>query len=92
MADKVVEGARLSGQGALEGKLVEFFQDVFPHVKGEIKKLADDELARIDNVIKARGLNGTVYEERKLTSDEKSAVDADQAAAEELAAKNDAQN
>jgi hypothetical protein len=92
MADKVVEGARLSGQGSLEGKLVEFFQDVFPHVKGEIKKLADDEVARIDAVIKSRGLNGTVYSERKLTSDEKATTEADVAAAAELAAKNETQN
>jgi hypothetical protein len=92
MADKVVEGARLSGQGALEGKLVEFFQDVFPHVKGEIKKLAKDELARINAVIKSRGLNGTVYQEYKLSSDEQAAVKADADAAAALAAKNETQN
>ncbi|MEB0287225.1 hypothetical protein QN355_11735 [Cryobacterium sp. 10S3] len=78
---KVVEGARLSGQGHLVGKLVEFFQDVFPHVKGEIKRLGKDELARIDEIAKGRNLSGNVYVERKLTSDEQAVVKADADAA-----------
>jgi hypothetical protein len=82
VGDKVVEGARLSGQGHTEGTLVEFEQDVFPHVTGEIKRLNKDELARVDKVAAGRKLKGTIYRKRDLTADEKEALKRDRSAAE----------
>jgi hypothetical protein len=81
MADKVAEGARLSAQGHDNGKLVEFEQDVFPHVAGDVKRLNSAELKRVDEVAKSRKLSGKVYVERSLTSDEKAAVKKDEEAA-----------
>lgn len=62
MADnKVVETARLTGDGHPEGTLVEFKQDVFPHVKGDVKRVDKAELKRVNERAKANGLNGDVY-------------------------------
>jgi hypothetical protein len=49
---------------SVEGKLVQFVADVFPHVKGEVKKVSAEELKRVDAVAKERGLD-RAYEEVK---------------------------
>ena len=80
MAERYVEGARLSGQGHDDGTLVQFDQDVFPHVAGEIKRLNKDELKRVDD--KAADLKlKNVYHEYKLTEEDKAAIKRDQEAA-----------
>lgn len=79
---KVVEGARLSGQGHPDGTLVEFDQDVFPHVLGEIKRVSKEELDRVDARAKANGLKGGVYHKYELSSEDKKAVERDHKAAE----------
>lgn len=80
MADRVVEGARLSGQGHDNGTLVQFDADLFPHVTGEIKRLDKDELKRVDDRAAERKLKN-VYHEYKLSDAEKAAVKADKEAA-----------
>lgn len=79
---KVVEGARLSGQGHPTGNLVEFDQDVFPHVVGEVKRVSKEELARVDAKAKANGLKGGVYHTYELTSEDKKSVERDRKAVE----------
>lgn len=39
------------------GTLVRFLADVFPHVKDEVKRVAAEELKRVDAVAKERGLD-----------------------------------
>lgn len=46
-------------------KVVKFKQDVYPHVKGDVHKVDDAELKRVDQVAKDRKLSGAVYEEVK---------------------------
>lgn len=89
---RVVEGARLSGQGHRKGTLVEFDQDVFPHVVGEVKRLGQDELARVDEVAKSRNIKGAVYHKYELTGDDKQAAKRDEEAADKAKAKDEAKS
>lgn len=83
MAQKIVEGARLSANGlAVGGRLVKFVQDVFPHVVGDVKRVAKEELARVDKKAEQMGLKGAVYED-VAKEDIKKAEDAAKADAEQ---------